>query len=91
MTSRQVRERLFQESRRNVSIRVEETDSTDTFRVVGRGELQLAVLIETDARARASSCRSRSRRSIVRERDGVVEEPVELARRRRRRKNTSAS
>src|SRR5262249_55493721 len=47
VTSRQVRERLLQESRRNVSIRIEETDATDTFRVVGRGELQLAVLIET--------------------------------------------
>ena len=47
MTSRQVRERLLQESRRNVSLSVDETDAMDTFRVLGRGELQLAVLIET--------------------------------------------
>jgi GTP-binding protein len=47
VTSRQVRDRLFQEILRNVSIRVEETEAMDTFRVVGRGELQLAVLIET--------------------------------------------
>src|SRR5207244_947956 len=47
VTSRNVRERLFQESRRNVSLRVEDTETTDSFRVLGRGELQLAILIET--------------------------------------------
>ena len=47
VTSRKLRERLFDETRRNVSIRVEETEATDTFRVLGRGELQLAILIET--------------------------------------------
>jgi GTP-binding protein len=47
VTSRKVRERLLAESRRNVSLRVEETETTDTFRVLGRGELQLAILIET--------------------------------------------
>ena len=46
VTSPQLRERLMKEKRVNVGIRVEETDSPDTFRVSGRGELQLAILIE---------------------------------------------
>ncbi|HSR47930.1 MAG TPA: translational GTPase TypA [Anaerolineales bacterium] len=46
-TSRKLRERLFQELRTNVSLRVEETDSADRFVVSGRGELHLAILIET--------------------------------------------
>ncbi len=47
VTSRQLRDRLFKEIQGNPSIQVEETDSSDTFKVVGRGELQLAILIET--------------------------------------------
>ena len=47
LTSRQVRERLIREARKNLAIRVEETDSPDTFIVLGRGELQLAILVET--------------------------------------------
>jgi GTP-binding protein len=46
-TSRKLRERLFKELEHNVSLRVEETDSADTFVVSGRGELHLAILIET--------------------------------------------
>ena len=46
VTSRQVRARLFRELQTDVSLRVEETDSTDAFRVSGRGELHLSVLIE---------------------------------------------
>jgi GTP-binding protein len=46
-TSRRLRERLFDELRRNIALRVEETDSADTFIVSGRGELHLAILIET--------------------------------------------
>ncbi len=46
VTSRHLRERLFKEARANVAIRIEETDVPDTFRVSGRGELQLAILIE---------------------------------------------
>jgi GTP-binding protein len=46
VTSPQLRERLMKEKKINVGIRVEETDSPDTFRVSGRGELQLAILIE---------------------------------------------
>ncbi|HLJ57694.1 MAG TPA: translational GTPase TypA [Chthonomonadaceae bacterium] len=46
-TSRKIRERLFKELETNVSLRVEETESADTFLVSGRGELHLAILIET--------------------------------------------
>jgi len=46
-TSRKLRERLFTELRNNVALRVKETDSADTFSVAGRGELHLAILIET--------------------------------------------
>ena len=47
MTSRQLRKRLYQELEKNVSLRVEDTDSTDIFKVSGRGELHLSILIET--------------------------------------------
>lgn len=47
VTSRHLRDRLFRELETNVSLRVEETDSTDTFLVSGRGELHLGILIET--------------------------------------------
>jgi GTP-binding protein len=60
-----------------VSIRIEETEATDTFRVVGRGELQLAVLIET-MRREGFELQVSKPTVIVRGRDGVVEEPIEL-------------
>jgi GTP-binding protein len=47
VTSRQLRERLFRELERNVALRVEDTDSTDTWTVSGRGELHLTILMET--------------------------------------------
>src|SRR5574344_824465 len=47
ITSRQIRKRLYQELEKNVSLRVEDTDSTDIFKVSGRGELHLSILIET--------------------------------------------
>jgi GTP-binding protein len=47
VTSRQLRERLFKELERNVALRVEDTDSTDTWTVSGRGELHLTILMET--------------------------------------------
>jgi len=47
VTSRQVRERLFRELERNVALRVEDTDATDTWTVSGRGELHLSILMET--------------------------------------------
>jgi len=47
LTSRQLRERLVREVRKNLAIRMEETESPDTFMLLGRGELQLAILVET--------------------------------------------
>ena len=47
VTSRNLRDRLFKEVETNVSMKVEETDSTDCFKVSGRGELHLSILIET--------------------------------------------
>jgi GTP-binding protein len=47
LTSRQLRERLVRETRRNLAIRLEESESPDTFTLLGRGELQLAILVET--------------------------------------------
>ena len=47
MTSRHIRDRLFKEAQTNVALRVEETDSADVFKVSGRGELHLSILIET--------------------------------------------
>ena len=47
VTSRQLRKRLYDELEKNVSLRVEDTDSTDVFKVSGRGELHLGILIET--------------------------------------------
>ena len=47
VTSRQIRERLFRELERNVALRVEDTESTDTWTVQGRGELHLTILMET--------------------------------------------
>ena len=47
VTSRQLRNRLYKELQTDVSLRVEDTDSPDTFKVSGRGELHLSVLIET--------------------------------------------
>ncbi len=47
VTSRQIRKRLYQELEKNVSLRVEDTENTDVFKVSGRGELHLGILIET--------------------------------------------
>jgi len=77
VTSRNLRERLFQESRRNVSLRVEERDTTDSFRVLGRGELQLAILVET-MRREGFELQVSKPTVLLRDRDGVVEEPTEL-------------
>jgi GTP-binding protein len=76
VTSRQVRERLLQESRRNVSLRIDETDTMDTFRVLGRGELQLAVLIET-MRREGFELQVSKPNVVTRQHDGALEEPLE--------------
>lgn len=76
VTSRQLRSRLFHELETNVSLRVAETDSTDTFIVSGRGELHLGILIETMRREGYEFAVSRPE-VIVKEIDGVDNEPFE--------------
>ncbi len=77
VTSRNIRDRLFKEVETNVSMRVEETDATDTFKVSGRGELHLSILIETMRRQGYEFQVSRPK-VILKEIDGVTYEPVEL-------------
>jgi GTP-binding protein len=76
LTSRQIRERLMRELESNVALRVEDTDSADTFEVRGRGELHLSILIETMRREGYELAVSKPR-VIITERDGVRYEPVE--------------
>ena len=76
-TSRKLRERLFNELRQNVSLRVEDTDSADTFMVSGRGELHLAILIETMRREGYEFQVSRPEVIFRRSADGDLEEPFE--------------
>lgn len=77
VTSRNVRDRLFKEVETNVSMRVEETDSADTFKVSGRGELHLSILIETMRREGYEFQVSRPQ-VIMKEIDGVKCEPIEI-------------
>ena len=76
ITSRQVRDRLYREIRGNVSIRVIDMDTPDKFKVLGRGELQLAVLIESMRREGYEMCVSRPE-VVVKEIDGEKREPIE--------------
>ena len=76
ITSRHIRDRLFKELERNVSLRVKETDSPDSFEVSGRGELHLSVLIETMRREGFELLVSRPK-VIIKEIDGVKCEPIE--------------
>ena len=76
ITSRHIRDRLFKELERNVSLRVKETDSADSFEVCGRGELHLSVLIETMRREGFELIVSRPK-VIFKEIDGVKCEPIE--------------
>ena len=77
VTSRKLRERLVYEQRKNVSLRIEETDSPDAFRVTGRGEFQLAIVIET-MRREGYELQVSKPTVITRESGGVVQEPMEL-------------
>ena len=77
VTSRNLRDRLYKEVETNVSMRVEETDSTDTFKVSGRGELHLSILIETMRRQGYEFQVSRPR-VITKYENGVLLEPIEL-------------
>ncbi|HNB52501.1 MAG TPA: hypothetical protein PK530_11180 [Anaerolineales bacterium] len=76
-TSRRLRERLWNELRQNVALRVEETDSADTFLVSGRGELHLAILIETMRREGYEFQVSRPEVIFHTSEDGEVLEPFE--------------
>ena len=76
VTSRHIRDRLFKELERNVSLRVKETDTPDSFEVCGRGELHLSVLIETMRREGFELLVSRPK-VIFKEIDGVKCEPME--------------
>ncbi len=76
VTSRHIRDRLFKELERNVSLRVRETETPDSFEVCGRGELHLSVLIETMRREKFELLVSRPK-VIIKEINGVKCEPIE--------------
>ena len=76
VTSRQLRERLFRETLKDVSLRVSETDSTDSFNVAGRGEMSLSILIET-MRREGYEFQVSPPRVLFQEIDGVKCEPME--------------
>lgn len=76
VTSRQLRKRLYDELEKNVSLRVEDTDSTDCFKVSGRGELHLGILIET-MRREGYEFQISKPEVIYKEINGVQHEPFE--------------
>ena len=76
VTSRQIRERLFRETMKDVSLRVTETDSTDAFNVAGRGEMSLSILIET-MRREGYEFQVSPPRVLYQEIDGKMCEPLE--------------
>lgn len=77
VTTRHIAERLAKEARANVSMRIEETNSKDTFRVVGRGELSLSILIETMRREGFELCISKPEVVTKLDEKGKVLEPME--------------
>ena len=79
VTTRQLRERLFRELERNVALRVEDTDSPDTFSVSGRGELHLTILMETMRREGYEFSVSRPRVILRKGPNGETLEPYEEA------------
>ncbi len=76
VTSRQLRERLYKELLKDVSLRVSDGETTDCFRVMGRGEMHLSILIETMRREGYELCCS-TPRVLFKEIDGVKCEPME--------------
>ena len=78
-TSRQIRERLMRELNTDVSLRVEDTESTDTFRVAGRGELHLSVLIEKMRREGYEFAVSKAEVIMKTDEQGKRLEPMEIA------------
>ena len=79
VTSRHIKDRLLKELNTDVSLRIEETDSTDTFKVSGRGELHLSVLIETMRREGYEFAVSKAEVIYRKDENGKTMEPVELA------------
>src|SRR5205823_467206 len=77
VTSRNLRERLQREAYRNVSIRIFDTESPDAFKVIGRGELQLAVIVET-MRREGYELTVSNPEPITKEVAGQLQEPMEL-------------
>jgi GTP-binding protein len=77
VTSRAIRERLYREAYRNVAIRVEDTESPEAFKVVGRGELQLAVIVET-MRREGYEVTVSNPEPVLKDVAGQVHEPMEL-------------
>lgn len=73
LTSRQIRDRLFREARINVALQVSDTESPDQFRVSGRGELHLSVLIETMRREGYSFCVTKPEPVLRHTAEGVFE------------------
>ena len=76
VTSRAIRERLFRETLKDVSLRVTETDSTDSFNVAGRGEMHLSILIET-MRREGYEFQVSPPRVLTKVENGVTMEPME--------------
>ncbi|MGN1415570.1 MAG: translational GTPase TypA [Oscillospiraceae bacterium] len=76
VTSRQLRERLYKETLRDVSLRVSDTENTDSFRVAGRGEMHLSILIE-NMRREGYEMGVSTPKVLMKEIDGVMCEPVE--------------
>lgn len=79
VTSRHIRERLFRELNTDVSLRVEESESTDSFKVSGRGELHLSVLIENMRREGYEFAVSKAEVLYKKDENGKLLEPMELA------------
>jgi GTP-binding protein len=77
VTSRKLRERLFLEEKKNVSLRIVDTEQPDSFQVTGRGEFQLAIIIETMRREGYEVMVSKPT-VVTREIEGKLHEPVEL-------------
>ena len=76
VTSRHLRDRLFRELLKDVSLRVNETDTTESFRVCGRGEMHLSILIE-NLRREGYEFQVGAPRALLKEVDGVKCEPIE--------------
>jgi len=76
VTTRQLRDRLYKELLRDVSLRVSDTESADSFRVCGRGEMHLSILIET-MRREGYEFQVSTPKVLYREIDGVRHEPIE--------------